>query len=80
MDRHILASIYEIKGHKDRVAHIYREILRENPSDRRAEEALRRLATREVDTSALNADMYNFFIKAKSEDELVAFERWLIGD
>lgn len=79
MDKHLMASVYEIRGMKDRAMSIYREILRINPNDKSAESALRRIATRKHFTSA-NIDMLNFFKKARSKAELYELERWLGGD
>lgn len=80
MNKHLLASIYDIRGDKEKVVKIYRQILSENPSDKEAEESLRRLATKSINLDGLNKDMYNFFIKINSKDELIEFERWLIGN
>lgn len=80
MDKHIVASIYELKGQKEKALMLYRQILIENPNDSRAEESLRRLASKNINLEYLNKDMYNFFIKATTKDELIEFERWLIGD
>ncbi|RDU63982.1 hypothetical protein [Helicobacter sp. MIT 14-3879] len=80
MDKHLLASIYDIKGEKEKVVKICRNILDSNPKDKEAEETLRRIATKNIDISELNKDMYNFFIKANSKDELNELERWLIGN
>ncbi|RAX51380.1 hypothetical protein CCY99_09205 [Helicobacter sp. 16-1353] len=80
MNKHLMASIYDIKGEKEKVVKIYRQILSDNPNDKEAEESLRRLATKSINLSGLNRDMYNFFIKANSKEELAEFERWLIGN
>lgn len=80
MNKHLLANIYDIRGDKEKVVKIYRHILSENPSDKEAEESLRRLATKSINLDGLNKDMYNFFIKINSKDELIEFERWLIGN
>lgn len=80
MNKHLLANIYDIRGDKEKVVKIYRQILSENPSDKEAEESLRRLATKSINLDGLNKDMYNFFIKINSKDELIEFERWLIGN
>lgn len=79
MDRHLLASVYDIRGNKENVVKIYRGILSDYPDDIEAEESLRRLATKQMDISGLNVDMYNFFVKADSKEELIELERWLIG-
>lgn len=78
MDRHLLASIYDIRGNKENVVKIYRNILSLHPDDIEAEESLRRLATRDINISGLNMDMYDAFINADSKEKLIEFERWLI--
>lgn len=80
MDKHLVASIYEIKGHREKVAKICRSILASTPEDKLAEETLRRLATRSINTDGINKDMCDFFTKADSKDELNEIERWLVGD
>lgn len=80
MNLHILADIYALKGDKARAARIYRHILREDSGDKVAEDSLRRLATKGVDVSGINAEICGFFIRAKTKDELDEVERWLVGD
>ncbi len=80
MDMHILASIYDIKGMKENVIKVYREILVDSPNDIEAEESLRRLATKNINIVGLNKYMYNCFLKADSRNDLNDIERWLIGD
>lgn len=79
MDKHLLASIYDIRGNKENVVKICRNILSIYPDDVEAEESLRRLATRNIDISGLNFDMYDTFINADSKEKLIELERWLIG-
>ena len=79
MNKHLLASIYEIRGEKKKVARIYRDILSLDPNDIEAEESLRRLATRSINISGLNLDMYNIFLNADSKEKLIELERWLVG-
>ncbi|MDE6886813.1 MAG: hypothetical protein K2P17_07240 [Helicobacteraceae bacterium] len=80
MDKHLMASIYEMRGEKEKVVKIYRNILTNNPKDKEAEESLRRIATKNININNLNKDMYNFFIKAENKEELFELERWLLGD
>ncbi len=80
MDMHLMASIYDIKGEKEKAVKIYRQILQNNQNDKQAEDSLRRLATKSLNIQGLNKDMYNFFIKAHSKEELIELERWLIGN
>lgn len=79
MDKHLMASVYEMRGDRDRASAIYREILRTNPSDKIAENNLRRMATKKTFAGA-NADMLSFFKKARSWSELYELERWLGGN
>lgn len=80
MDKHLLASIYEIKGDKARVADICRNILINMPNDKLAEETLHRLSTGSINTDGINKDMCDFFTKATNKDELNEIERWLVGN
>lgn len=80
MDKHLVASIYEMRGEREKAVAIYRHILKLNPSDKKAEENLRRIAQRKIDVSELNVDMLNFFKKSQSKEELFELERWLVGN
>lgn len=80
MDKHLMASVYEILGDKQKATQIYRYILKENLADKEAESALRRVATKYPNIEGLNKDMRDFFIKARSEEELFELERWLSGN
>lgn len=80
MDKHLLASIYEIRNEREKAMMIYRSILKSNPNDKKAEDNLRRIAQRKIDTSGINTDMLNFFKKSQSKEELFELERWLLGN
>lgn len=80
MDKHLLASIYEIRNEREKAMMIYRSILKSNPNDKKAEDNLRRIAQRKIDISGINTDMLNFFKKSQSKEELFELERWLLGD
>lgn len=80
MDKHLLASIYEIRNEREKAMMIYRSILKSNPNDKKAEDNLRRIAQRKIYTSGINTDMLNFFKKSQSKEELFELERWLLGD
>lgn len=80
MDKHLLASIYEIRNEREKAMMIYRSILKSNPNDKKAEDNLRRIAQRKINTSGINTDMLNFFKKSQSREELFELERWLIGN
>lgn len=80
MDKHLLASIYEIRNEREKAMMIYRSILKSNPNDKKAEDNLRRIAQRKIDISGINTDMLNFFKKSQSKEELFELERWLLGN
>lgn len=80
MDKHLLASIYEIRNEREKAMIIYRSILKSNPNDKKAEDNLRRIAQRKIDISGINTDMLNFFKKSQSKEELFELERWLLGN
>ena len=80
MDKHLLASIYEIRNEREKAMMIYRSILKSNPNDKKAEDNLRRIAQRKIYTSGINTDMLIFFKKSQSKEELFELERWLLGN
>lgn len=80
IDRHLLASIYEIRGEREKAMIIYRYILKQNPNDKKAEDNLRRIAQKKINKSGINIDMLNFFKKSQSKEELYELERWLVGN
>lgn len=80
MDKHLVAAVYELKGGREKAISIYRDILKTNPSDKVAEENLRRIATRKIDTKGINGDMLVYFKRATSKAELYELERWLLGN
>lgn len=80
MDKHLMANVYEIRGEREKAVSIYRDILKENPTDKKAESALRRIATRKVATKGTNESMLTYFKKAKTKTELYELERWLCGN
>lgn len=80
MNKHLVASIYEIRGEREKAVVIYRDILRENPTDKKAENNLRRIATRKIINKDINDNMLSYFKKAHSKEELYELERWLLGN
>lgn len=80
MDKHLLASIYEIKGKKSKAIDICRNILMNTPNDKLAQDTLYRLIKNDININGINKDMCDFFTKANNEDELNEIERWLVGD
>ncbi|MFP4333627.1 MAG: hypothetical protein ACLFQJ_10035 [Campylobacterales bacterium] len=72
-----LASIYELQGLKDNALEIYRDILKDNPNNKEAKIAIRRLSGIRKKYKGVNEEMKDFFIKMDSEVEFYEFERWL---
>ncbi len=73
-----LASIYELQGLKSEALEIYKEILKEDPNNKEAKIAIKRLSGIKKSFDGVNEQMKQFFIKMDSEIEFREFERWLI--
>ncbi|MGX2981831.1 hypothetical protein [Helicobacter sp. 23-1045] len=80
MDKHLMASVYEMRGDKEKARIIYRNILQKNPSDKSAESALRRISQRRISAKNINENMLTYFKKSNTKDELYELERWLLGN
>ena len=72
-----LASIYELQGLKDEALEIYKELLKEDPNNKDAKIAIRRLSGLRKKYLHVNEDMKRFFVNMDSEVEFLEFERWL---
>ena len=72
------ASIYEAQGLKSEALEIYKNILKKDPSNQNAIDAVRRLSGLRFAHKDLNTQMLDFFINLQSEEELNEFKRWLI--
>ncbi len=72
------ASIYEAQGLKSEALEIYKNILRQDPNNQNAIDAIRRLSGLRSKHPDLNSQMLDFFINMKSDDEINEFKRWLI--
>ncbi|TEY00972.1 tol-pal system YbgF family protein [Campylobacter sp. US33a] len=72
------ASIYEAQGLKDEALEIYKNILKNDPNNQNAINAVRRLSGIKSYHEELNSQMLDFFIHMKSEKEINEFKRWLI--
>ncbi|CAG9959544.1 TPA: hypothetical protein ACH55D_000333 [Campylobacter lari] len=72
------ASIYEAQGLKDEALEIYKNILKQDPQNKNAIDAIRRLSGLRSNHEDLNYDMLDFFVNMKSEEEVNEFKRWLI--
>ena len=73
-----LASIYELQGLKNQALEIYKELLKNDSSNKEAKIAIRRLSGIRKKYLHVNEDMKNFFIKMDSGVEFLEFERWLV--
>ena len=80
MDKYLMASVYELKGQREKAISIYRDILKSNPTAQGAEANLRRIATRKIATKGINNDMLTYFKKSRTKSELYELERWLLGN
>lgn len=72
-----LASIYEFQGHKEDALEIYKDILKEEPQNKEAIAAVRRLSGIHKKYTGVNMQMRDFFLSMKTEIEYREFERWL---
>ncbi len=73
-----LASVYELQGLKEEALDIYKEILKEDPNNKEARVAIRRLSGIRKKYPGVDESMKEFFIKMDSEVEFLEFERWLL--
>ena len=72
------ASIYEAQGLKTEALEIYKNILKKDPANQNAIDAVRRLSGLRSRHKDLNLQMFDFFLDMKSEGEINEFKRWLI--
>lgn len=72
------ASIYEAQGLKNEALEIYKNILKENPQNQDAIDAVRRLSGLHSKHKDINTQMLDFFNTMKSDEEINEFKRWLI--
>ncbi|CBG40175.1 tetratricopeptide repeat protein [Helicobacter mustelae] len=73
-----LASIYELQGHKEEALSIYQEILKKDPDNFEAKQAMKRLRIHKK-FGNVNENAKKMFMQAKSgSEELKNFERWLM--
>ena len=73
-----LASIYELQGLKNEALEIYKELLRENPDNKEAKIAIKRLSGIRKNYLGVDEEMKKFFLNMNSEVEFLEFERWLV--
>ncbi|QKG29098.1 MULTISPECIES: hypothetical protein [unclassified Campylobacter] len=72
------ALIYEAQGLQDDALLVYRNILKNEPGNKDAVSAIRRLSGLRKRDPNLNEQMRDFFINMKSDEEIIEFKRWLI--
>ncbi|QWU80135.1 hypothetical protein DU472_02315 [Campylobacter novaezeelandiae] len=72
------ASIYEAQGLKNEALEIYKNILKNDPENQNAIDAIRRLSGLRSKHADLNTQMLDFFIMMQSDEEINEFKRWLI--
>ena len=72
------ALIYEAQGLKDDALEIYKNILKQDPSNNDALSAINRLSGLRKERVIKNEQMKEFFIRMKSDEEINEFKRWLI--
>lgn len=73
-----LASIYELQGLSDEALEIYKNVLKEDPNNRDAKLAIKRLSGNRAKFDGVNIQMRDFFIQMESDVEFLEFERWLV--
>ena len=73
-----LANIYELQGLKDEALEIYKDILKQDPSNSEAKIAIRRLSGIRKKFLDVNTQMKDFFVKMDTDVEFKEFERWLL--
>jgi len=73
-----LASVYELQGLKEDALEIYKDILKDDPKNKEARVALRRLSGIRKKYSGVDEQMKKFFVNMKSDVEFAEFERWLV--
>ena len=72
------ALIYEAQGLKDDALEIYKNILKQDQSNKDALSAINRLSGLRKERVIKNEQMKEFFIRMKSDEEINEFKRWLI--
>ena len=72
------ALIYESQGLMDDALEAYKNILKQNPSNKDALAAIRRLSGLRKARKIQNEQMKDFFVDMKTPEEITEFKRWLI--
>lgn len=72
------AKIYEEQGLKLEALEIYKNILKKDKNNQAAKDGIFRLSGIKIHKLELNYEKYNFFINAKTTQELDEFKKWLV--
>lgn len=72
------ALIYESQGLKDDALLVYKNILKSDPYNKDALNAIRRISGLRKKYKDVNEYMLDFFVNLKSKEEINEFKRWLI--
>lgn len=72
------ALIYEAQGLKDDALLVYKNILKAEPENKDALNAIKRLSGLRKRDKSVNEQMRDFFINMKTNEEITEFKRWLI--
>ena len=73
-----LGAVYESQGLKEEAIQIYKDILKNDPNNTEAKEALQRLKGKKKKFDKASSEMVKFFLKMDSKVEFNEFERWLL--
>lgn len=73
-----LANIYELQGLREEALDIYKEVLKNDPSNSDAKIAIRRLSGMRKKFLHVDIQMKEFFVKMDTDVEFNEFERWLL--
>lgn len=72
------ALIYESQGLKDEALLVYKNILKSDPNNKDATNAIRRISGLRKKYKDVNEYMLDFFVNIKTDEEINEFKRWLI--
>lgn len=72
-----LARIYEMQGLKEDALKIYREVLMQNPDNKEAQVAIKRLMLVQK-FPPTNQIQKELFLHPQSQEDTIQFQRWLL--
>lgn len=73
-----VAELYEFQGDKKEALDIYKNVLKKDPTNKKALLGVRRLSGIRKKFSHVNEQWRDFFINMDNEKEYKIFERWLL--